>query len=403
MPRRMQFSSKADRPKDFDLLLPGLRTGSGRSKDRFKCSSETRDAKVYAERKAMIRDLANRLLWPLLRARLEGRFTTTDLHRAYREGDAALTGLLERNRGMLLAPLRDQFIKESAARGKDKYRRQIGRFIDAIGGDDAATTDRFNTTEIATFLADLKDDRRGDGSGASDTTRNRYRAALGGFATWLVRNGHIAVHPIADKRVPKRQESEGRLPEFSGQDYADYFCHAANDDPATVLLLKLLINTGADVGELFAARVSDCQLERRPARLRFKRSKTNTPERHVPIAAALRAELVGHIAAHNLRGDDLLFAMVERKQLVAVHRRLRATIHKGLVTLKDLRHVAAITWRRAGIDLQTIQEWLGHATLNQTARYAKYRPDDEEDEKTIERVYARQTRLVDVLPIRAAS
>jgi integrase len=330
----MEFDEKSKRPKMFDLLIPGLGVGAGRSKDRFRVSSETRDKKEYQDRERIIRDVAKRLLWRVLRARLEGRFTTTDLCRAYREGDAALTALAEQHRGVMLAPLRDQFIKVSVTRDKEKYRKQLTRFIQAVGGDGKATTDDLTTTKIANFLAELKDGRKADESDASNSTKNRYRAALGGFATWLIRHGHIHVHPIAHKRIPKWPEPEGRLPEFSTEDYRNYFAHATDDDPAVVLLLKLLIHTGADVGEVFGAEVSDARLDRRPAHLRFKRPKTHTPERHVPIPAAITADLRGHIAEHDLKGYDALFSMVPRKQVVALHTRLRQAIHKEKVTLK---------------------------------------------------------------------
>src|SRR4051812_41231159 len=101
MPRHMKFSRDAKRPKDIDLILPGLGVGTGRMKDRFRASSETYDAKAYKARADMVRDLATRLLFPLLRARLEGRISTTELYQAYRQGDDALRQSLERHRSQL--------------------------------------------------------------------------------------------------------------------------------------------------------------------------------------------------------------------------------------------------------------------------------------------------------------
>ena len=60
---------------------------------------------------------------------------------------------------------------------------------------------------------------------------NRYRAALQGFATWLVRCGHLAQHPIAFKAVPKRVEGDHRMPEFSAAEYRDYFAAVAVERP----------------------------------------------------------------------------------------------------------------------------------------------------------------------------
>ena len=220
----MRFDPRATRPKDIDWILSGLRVGIGRNRDRFRVSSETYERKVYAARVAMVKDLANRLLFDPLRARLDGRVTTTQLYQAWSGGEEALQALVESNSGKFLAPLLDQFLKESTARGKEKYRRQIERFIETIGGRNVATTDRFTTEAVADFLADLKNLKtKRTTTAASASTQNRYRAALQGFASWLVRRHHLNTHPIAHKAVPKRSEAGSRLPEFSSGDYAAYF------------------------------------------------------------------------------------------------------------------------------------------------------------------------------------
>ncbi|MDR2896067.1 MAG: tyrosine-type recombinase/integrase, partial [Propionibacteriaceae bacterium] len=46
----------------------------------------------------------------------------------------------------------------------------------------------------------------------------------------------------------------------------------------------------------------------------------------------------------------------------------------------DLRHGAAVRWLRAGIDIKTVQAWLGHASAAMTLdRYAHYIGQDADD------------------------
>lgn len=42
------------------------------------------------------------------------------------------------------------------------------------------------------------------------------------------------------------------------------------------------------------------------------------------------------------------------------------------MTIHDLRHTAAINWLRAGVPVNTVQAWLGHADIKMTTRYTSY-------------------------------
>ena len=50
-----------------------------------------------------------------------------------------------------------------------------------------------------------------------------------------------------------------------------------------------------------------------------------------------------------------------------------------VLRIKDLRHVSAITWARAGVRLERISDWLGHADIRMTRIYARFMPADEYD------------------------
>lgn len=45
-----------------------------------------------------------------------------------------------------------------------------------------------------------------------------------------------------------------------------------------------------------------------------------------------------------------------------------------VIRIKDLRHLAAISWAKADVRIELIKEWLGHATLNQTMIYSRFIP-----------------------------
>jgi len=109
-----------------------------------------------------------------------------------------------------------------------------------------------------------------------------------------------------------------------------------------------------------------------------------------------------HIAAFNLRDGDRMFGMFSRSTLDRVHQEVRALIGRPELRLKDFRHIAAISWRRAGADLEQIREWLGHSTINQTVVYASFKADDDFDAPIVAAATERFLSLVSVPTIRRA-
>jgi len=348
----------------------------------------------------MIRDLAEHGHWEALYGILDGRYTMAELHAAYQKGKPDLLELIARHSGKLLAPLFRGYSRQYAKRDALKTLRKIERFLEYVGARgevieegmtpraakakrkawrERATSAEFTAQQIAEFLVSLEALNHGVVIGkASGGTKNRYRGALSGFATWLIRHHHIDTHPIAFKGVEKFVEDDHRLPDMTPAEYRDYFATVYAERSDLAVVLKLLIHAGPDIGEVFESQTRDYQLQGASPRVRFRRSKTYTPERLVPIPRTLAAELRGHIAAHGLKGDALIFGMFARRDVETQHRRAARSIGHPKLRIKDLRHIAAIYWRRSGEDLQTIQKRLGHASINQTMIYTDYLEDDED-------------------------
>lgn len=372
-PRRLVFEN-LDKPKPINLLLPGF--------GRFRVSSGTRERELYIARRAMVKDLATRLQFELLTAVKSKRFTIAELHVAYRKGASALEALLKAHTGKPIKPLLEQWYKEYRRRDRKRTRRKIELFLDKHGGLAKATTACMTSEAVAAYLADRVDLRTAKGDTpqpASGATLNRDRAAIGVFATWLLRRGQLGKHPIAYKAVEKAEESDPREPApFTPDEYDGYFTCLYDKRADLIAVFRLLVHTGADAGELETRVVRDVDFVR--GRIQFRRSKTKTPSRVVPIDPFVVQELRGHIAAHGLKAGDRLFGMFTRTEIENAHRWAAAAVSRPDLRVKDLRHLAAIAWAQAGVDLVTIQRYMGHATLNQTAIYAKYLPGDARDQ-----------------------
>jgi integrase/recombinase XerD len=146
-------------------------------------------------------------------------------------------------------------------------------------------------------------------------------------------------------------------------------------------LLLFLARTGARVSEALAVDAPDLQLDRpRQVLLRGKGRK----QRVIPLTDDLAKTLEAQLREHRIgRHDPLpLFAGMHGERLTrfgATHivRRAVAAASERMpelgrkhVSPHVLRHSLAMTLLQSGVDLLTIQAWLGHAQVATTHRYA---------------------------------
>jgi hypothetical protein len=95
--RERRNKNRARSQPVFELMmtLPGSALAEGTAfPDRFRCSSETRVAKLHAKHGEMITALYRRGRVDVLRARLAGHFTTTQLYAAFSRGEQAIAELM---------------------------------------------------------------------------------------------------------------------------------------------------------------------------------------------------------------------------------------------------------------------------------------------------------------------
>jgi len=139
-------------------------------------------------------------------------------------------------------------------------------------------------------------------------------------------------------------------------------------------LIVVGINTGMRRGELLALRWEQVDLPGRT--ITVKHSKSGRV-RHVPInkmAQGALSELPGPHAGHVFRYRGLPIKDVKTAFLKAVK---RARIPR--CRFHDLRHSFATRLVLAGVDLATVKELMGHASISTTMRYAHPNPPHKRD------------------------
>jgi site-specific recombinase XerD len=142
-----------------------------------------------------------------------------------------------------------------------------------------------------------------------------------------------------------------------------------------VLFLLILASTGARISELLAVRASSFQIESGLVALHtLKRRRPHV--REVPIAPALMAAIVRHFRLRNLQCDA---ATTDRRlwpwsRWTAWRLVKTAMQEAGIVGRRacprGLRHGFGVGTLQAGVPINLVQRWLGHARLSTTAIYA---------------------------------
>lgn len=237
---------------------------------------------------------------------------------------------------------------------------------------------------IGRFLAWLESDR-----GNSIATRNARLAGLHTFARFLVAENpeHMAALQQVLGIPFKKGARAAPIEYLETNEVEALLAGIDRKTPAgqrDYAMFSLMFNTGARVHEIVDLRVRDVRLEP-PCQVRF--TGKGNKVRLCPIwsrTAQLMKELIQkQYAGHQDAADQHIFlngrgGPITRfgvRYLLQKHAVSCAEAAPTLVGKRihphSLRHTTAIHLLKAGVDFATISQWLGHASLNTTMRYAR--------------------------------
>lgn len=215
------------------------------------------------------------------------------------------------------------------------------------------------------------------------TTVSRYRTSLSSFFSWCAAEGYIARNPVAAVSPPKDRRAREDMRPLPGPDFDEVLHDVTELSQVYGDLVLILGRTGLRWGELRALQVRDFTESPMPVlhviRNQPEGSAVKAPEsgkpRNVPIPDYL-VPVINRFASGKHSGD-LLFTSPRGAQLYRTQF-VRATKWQTLGrgrTLHDLRHTAACEWLMRGVPLTTVQAWLGHGSIQITARYLHHLGD----------------------------
>lgn len=140
------------------------------------------------------------------------------------------------------------------------------------------------------------------------------------------------------------------------------------------LILRLLYQTGMRVGELAELHVGDVDFQREE--ISIQKAKNHAEGRKVPLVDRVTVNLLKHYLGGAQDRRSSLFASNKGGALSKRQIQRLVTDYSLMIGLDRekchahvLRHTHAVHALRAGIDIRTLQQNLGHANLNVTAVY----------------------------------
>lgn len=257
------------------------------------------------------------------------------------------------------------------------YKEKLGRFVRWLNGTVADVT----LERSREFVAHLQACEKWSGIAfmpqtgaklAPQTVANHVRV-MKAFASWLYEEGYVSEHPLTRLALPK---VPFRVIEVLTPPEVSRLLAAVNqrDDMADrdLAILVLFLDTGLRLSELISLRIEDLHFEAQWLKVMGKGQK----ERVIPFGARAAQLLTRYVqrGRYDPLGRPELFLGVDgesigKNTIKMLFNRLRH--RSGLVRLHPhlLRHTFATSYLVAGGDVFTLQQILGHTTLEMTRRY----------------------------------
>ena len=238
------------------------------------------------------------------------------------------------------------------------------------------------STDFESFKTEMASKTNAKGEKISNTTVKHQLVLARHIINYALKNDLIKdyTNPIANGRVRMPEIDNARLAFLTKEQAKELLEILWTLDRQTYHLTKVLLFTGARLGEVTSLRWQDINLHTNT--IFFKKTKRGN-ERHIFINDSLLETLEDLRKTYK---SDLIISTSTGGQLLKMPGYFDAAIEsiipgnkekdaKQKITAHSLRHTHASWLAISGLDILQIKEQLGHKTIEMTMRYAHLIPN----------------------------
>lgn len=257
----------------------------------------------------------------------------------------------KQKKGIPLSTAIDGFMINCQARRlspstQDDYRRTLIKFLKHAGDQ---PIEQITSMQISAFLG---------AQTVGKKTVSNYHIGLSALWTWALKEEFVTKHVV--RMVDKPEPDQFVVQPFTEVEIralleAVYYSPARNR-----ALILLLLDTGARASEICNLKREDVDLVARHIKVMGKGGK----ERLIPFSPRTGSALFEHLSTN--KGDPF---EIKRTGLTQYFRRLGNRAGVNDVYPHRFRHTFAIMYLRNGGDPYTLQDILGHSTMDMVRRY----------------------------------
>lgn len=282
-----------------------------------------------------------------------------------------------------LSRLSEQYFTTCRSEGKTPatmrgYEEKLGRFVRWC---ENATLGDFSVGLVREYISYLQEVPKWEdhpflkpnGTLMSSTNVRNHALVLRGFSSWLEREGYTDENVLSRLRVLKATKKV--IQTLSDKEIEQLFsCLDQNTSPGCrdAAILLLLLDTGLRCAELISLQTDDVHLEDQWLKVMGKGQK----ERVVPFggrAAKLLQRYYFHFRPEPVKHDCFFLTLdgyhLTENAIKLVFARLAKRAGVSRLHIHLLRHTFATRYLLNGGDVFSLQQILGHTTLEMTRRY----------------------------------
>ena len=265
--------------------------------------------------------------------------------------------------------------RDLAQKTREEYERDVRDLVEYLSSLGLQYWDEVGLKHLQDYLAEL-DKRK-----LTASTRNRKTYSIKTFYNSLVSRGHIISNPAERLIPPPIPQREPRF--LSIAEYNALLAQISN--PRDKAIVTIFLQVGLRLSELSGLRVTDVQLPGRVTKdpenvglIRIKRK--GSKKEHQPLnwkaCEALKNWLKAREAILRRQQTDSDALFLNKYGEALSNRSIQRMLEKYLdqagieyASVHTLRHTAATHYAAKGGDIKSIQDMLGHSSLETTQLY----------------------------------